>query len=139
MSLTGDVITYLQAIGQVDGHSWRISQGLQHREYDGFDQLVAIEDVSSVNYASETHNNSNRGLGFRLMVRAGQHAYPTAIDKFHSVFDAIQDKHLTINGTAGVGNTFHLIHSENDGPIVSWDAKKRPSMTAVFQVTVKRL
>lgn len=137
MSLTSDIIAFLTSAGVVNGTTIRSSIGQESREKQGFSgPTVMIEPLPGLQW--ESHDDKNRGLGFRVIVRTGQHKLTDCEALFISIFDTLQDKVTEINATPGLTHQYRLIRSDQDGPITSWDSMDRPHLTAVFRCIVQK-
>jgi len=140
MSLTADIITYLTTQGHIDEINWKSSVGIEQMpaRVEAAPQVIAVQDAAVG--GDDTHGNDNRHQGIRVLVRGKQHAYETTRTKFLAVFDALQDKAEEITADPGTTETILHIHSDNEGPLVSFGGNRgdRIHMTTLFRMMIAK-
>jgi hypothetical protein len=140
MSLTSDILAFLenQSITSSNGDitTWQGQSGLESKTKFGRDRMITLEHLPGD--APDTHVVNTRGARLRVQVRDKQHAYESCLTKFLAVFDLLQDQTETLNADAEVSGTYHLFHSDDDGPVEVFDKKDRPNMSAVFRVEMAK-
>ena len=122
--LLDDIRSHLIAQSVANTTTWKCYIGYAP---DAEDQLISLEVTGGL--PQDTHGGETVTQTFQVRIRAGEKAYTTCEDKWWNMFSALENADISISGS-----DIYLMHAFASGPIVYYDSKQRPNMTANFRV-----